>query len=59
MRILKESESTLNKKYSRAYYLYSEISKISVKRAIETTIIDIILRNYLDLIERLFNALIR
>ena len=57
--IFKGDKSIFNKEYSRAYYLYNDIFEISVERAIKITIIDIILRDYLDFIKRLFNVLIR
>ena len=59
MRLFKESESILNKKYNRAYRLYSDILEINIKRVIKTKIINAILRDYLNFIRRLFNVLIR
>ena len=59
MKILKESENISNEKYNRVYYLYSDIFEISIETIIETTIIDAILRDYLNAIKELFNALIR
>ena len=59
VRLFRENKDISNKKYSRAYYLYNNIFEISVKRIIETKIIDIILRNRLNFIKRLFNILIR
>ena len=59
MRFLKKCESISNKKYNRAYRLYSDISKISVERVIEIKIIDTILRDRLNFIKRLSDVLIR
>ena len=59
MKLFRENKDISNKKYNRAYYLYNNIFKISIERVIETKIIDIILRDYLNFIKRLFNVLIR
>ena len=59
MRILKEDKSVFNEKYNRAYYLYSDIFEISIKKVTEIIIIDTISRNYLNFIKKLFNVLIR
>ena len=59
MRILKKNKDISNEKYSRAYYFNNDILKISVERFIEITIINTILRDYLNFMKKLFNALIR
>ena len=59
MRLFKESKNISNKKYNRAYRLYNNILEISVERITKTKIIDTILRDYLNFIKKLFNALIR
>ena len=59
MRFSKKSEDISNKKYNRAYRLYSDIFKINIERIIKTKIINIILRSYLNFIKKLFNVLIR
>ena len=59
VRLFRESEDISNKKYNRAYRLYSDIFEISIERVIETKIIDTILRDYLNSIKRLSNVSIR
>ena len=59
VRFLRESESISNEKYNRTYRLYNNKLEISVEKIIKTKIIDAILRNYLNFIKKLFNALIR
>ena len=59
VRFLRESESISDEKYNRTYRLYNNKLEISVEKIIKTKIIDAILRNYLNFIKKLFNALIR
>ena len=59
VKILKKSENISNEKYNRAYRLYNNIFKINIERITKTKIINIILRNRINFIKRLFNILIR
>ena len=59
MKIFRKREDIFNEKYNRAYRLYNNIFEINIKRILKITIIDIILRSYLNSIEKLFNVLIR
>ena len=59
MRFLKKSESISNEKYNRIYRFYNDKLEINIERVIKIKIIDTILRDYLNFIKKLFNALIR
>ena len=59
MKFLRENKSISNEKYNRIYYLYNNKLKINIERIIKIKIINIILRDYLNFIKKLFNALIR
>ena len=59
MKFFKENKNISSEKYSRAYRLYNDIFEISVEKIIETKIVDTILRDRLNSIKELSNALIR
>ena len=59
MRFFRKSKDISNKKYNRANRLYNNIFKINIKRITEKKIIDAILKDYLNSIKKLSNALIR